>query len=94
MQKRTSIRRLGFDARVLIVLGALSVCMTGLGLAGQASASVRATLAAPESGSTTAISTSQFVNQFDAEPYVGNGYFSQRIPAVGMGLMTGLGTIG
>jgi trehalose/maltose hydrolase-like predicted phosphorylase len=44
--------------------------------------------------STTSISTSQFVNQFDAEPYVGNGYFSQRIPAAGMGLLTGLGTIG
>ncbi|MFL5863804.1 MAG: discoidin domain-containing protein [Solirubrobacteraceae bacterium] len=43
---------------------------------------------------TTSISTSQFVNQFDAEPYVGNGYFSQRIPAAGMGLLTGLGTIG
>lgn len=40
------------------------------------------------------ISTSQFVNQFDTEPYVGNGYFSQRIPAAGMGLLTGLGTIG
>jgi trehalose/maltose hydrolase-like predicted phosphorylase len=44
--------------------------------------------------STTSISTSQFVNQFDTEPYVGNGYFSQRIPAAGMGLLTGLGTIG
>jgi hypothetical protein len=44
--------------------------------------------------SATAISTSQFVNQFDAEPYVGNGYFSQRIPAAGMGFLTGLGTIG
>jgi trehalose/maltose hydrolase-like predicted phosphorylase len=44
--------------------------------------------------STTAISTSQFVNQFDAQPYVGNGYFSQRIPAAGSGLLTGLGTIG
>jgi trehalose/maltose hydrolase-like predicted phosphorylase len=44
--------------------------------------------------STMSISTSQFVNQFDAEPYVGNGYFSQRIPAAGMGLLTGLGTIG
>src|SRR5690242_13172403 len=46
------------------------------------------------SGAATSISTSQFVNQFDAEPYVGNGYFSQRIPAAGMGLLTGLGTIG
>src|SRR5207302_11335849 len=26
--------------------------------------------------------------------YVGNGYFSQRIPAAGVGLLTGLGTIG
>ena len=43
---------------------------------------------------TMSISTSQFVNQFDAEPYAGNGYFSQRIPAAGMGLLTSLGTIG
>jgi trehalose/maltose hydrolase-like predicted phosphorylase len=50
--------------------------------------------AANSTASTTSISTSQFVNQFDAEPYVGNGYFSQRIPAAGMGLLTGLGTIG
>jgi trehalose/maltose hydrolase-like predicted phosphorylase len=63
-------------------------------LAAPASAQVRATASAHASGSTTSISTSQFVNQFDAEPYVGNGYFSQRIPAAGMGLLTGLGTIG
>jgi trehalose/maltose hydrolase-like predicted phosphorylase len=44
--------------------------------------------------STTSISTSKFVNQFDTQPYVGNGYFSQRIPAAGMGLLTGLGKIG
>jgi trehalose/maltose hydrolase-like predicted phosphorylase len=50
--------------------------------------------AAGTGGSTTSISTSQFVNQFDAQPYVGNGYFSQRIPAAGSGLLTGLGTIG
>jgi len=43
---------------------------------------------------TTSITTSQFVNQFDSEPYVGNGYFSQRVPAAGAGLLTGLGTIG
>ena len=49
--------------------------------------------AGPTAG-TTSISTSQFVNQFDAEPYVGNGYFSQRIPAAGTGLLIGLGTIG
>lgn len=53
-----------------------------------------ATAGAGASGSTTSIATSQFVNQFDAEPYVGNGYFSQRIPAAGAGLLTGLGTIG
>jgi trehalose/maltose hydrolase-like predicted phosphorylase len=41
-----------------------------------------------------AISTSRFVNEFDAQPYVGNGYFSQRIPSAGMGLLQGLGTIG
>jgi trehalose/maltose hydrolase-like predicted phosphorylase len=76
------------------VLGALSVCLTGLGLAGQAAAVVRVPRGAGASGSSTALSTSEFVNQFDAEPYVGNGYFSQRIPAAGMGLLTGLGTIG
>jgi trehalose/maltose hydrolase-like predicted phosphorylase len=53
------------------------------------------TTRAPGAGpSTTAISTDQFVNQFDTEPYVGNGYFSQRVPAAGTGLLTGLGTIG
>jgi trehalose/maltose hydrolase-like predicted phosphorylase len=41
------------------------------------------------------ITTHQFVNQFTAEPYVANGYFSQRIPAAGMGFLgTGLDEIG
>jgi trehalose/maltose hydrolase-like predicted phosphorylase len=75
----------------LLVLGAVAMSMIVLGLTDPAAARTQ-----PESagGSTTAISTSQFVNQFDTEPYVGNGYFSQRIPAAGMGLLKGLGTIG
>jgi trehalose/maltose hydrolase-like predicted phosphorylase len=70
------------------------VAGTVLALANPAAAHARAVASASASGSTTSISTSQFVNQFDAEPYVGNGYFSQRVPAAGMGLLTGLGTIG
>jgi trehalose/maltose hydrolase-like predicted phosphorylase len=76
--------------RGLLVLCAVSLWLLGLPAAGQAAGGA----AAGSGGSTTAISTTQFVNQFDAEPYVGNGYFSQRIPAAGMGLLTGLGTIG
>lgn len=49
---------------------------------------------ANSSGGTWAITTNQFVNRFEAEPYVGNGYFSQRIPAAGMGFLGGLGTVG
>ncbi len=55
-------------------------------------------LAAGPSGSAAGgswvLTTHSFVNRFDAEPYVGNGYFSQRIPAAGMGLRGGLGEIG
>jgi trehalose/maltose hydrolase-like predicted phosphorylase len=40
------------------------------------------------------LSTSRFQNQFDAEPYVGNGYFSQRIPAAGMGFVGSPNPIG
>jgi trehalose/maltose hydrolase-like predicted phosphorylase len=72
----------------------LTAVIAGLTLAGPATASARATQSAGTAPSTTSISTSQFVNRFDAEPYVGNGYFSQRIPAAGMGLLTGLGKIG
>ena len=79
MQGRRSVRLAGWVAIAGFVLA----------MAGPAHAR-----AAGSGGSTTAISTSQFVNQFDAQPYVGNGYFSQRIPAAGAGLLTGLGTIG
>jgi trehalose/maltose hydrolase-like predicted phosphorylase len=57
----------------------------GLGLAASARAA---------SGGAWAITTTKFVNRFDTEPYVGNGYFSQRIPAAGMGFRGGLGTVG
>ncbi len=72
------------------------LALTGLvGVLALAAPSANArTLSPAADTSTTSISTTNFVNQFDAEPYVGNGYFSQRIPAAGMGLLTGLGTIG
>lgn len=80
----------------LVALCATGVVVAGsvLALATPAAAQIRTPASAFASASTTSISTAQFVNQFDAEPYVGNGYFSQRIPAAGMGLLTGLGTIG
>jgi trehalose/maltose hydrolase-like predicted phosphorylase len=68
--------------------------IAGLVLAQPAAAIPYAAPAATRGTSTTSISTTKFVNQFDTEPYVGNGYFSQRIPAAGMGLRTGLGKIG
>src|SRR5580704_2789857 len=74
--------------RVRLCLGLVVAAVSAFGVGGIAPA------AAGAADSTTAITTNQFVNQFDAEPYVGNGYFSQRIPAAGMGLLTDLGTIG
>lgn len=56
-------------------------------------ASDRARAAGSGSGA-WAITTARFLNDFQAEPYVGNGYFSQRIPAAGTGFLGGLGTIG
>lgn len=88
------IWQLRLGARALGVLCVISMWTIAVPQAGRAAANVPATPAASGGGSTTSISTAQFVNQFDAEPYVGNGYFSQRIPAAGMGLLTGLGTIG
>lgn len=89
MQATRSPRRL--RPRAVVVMASVTAMAVGLGaLSSSAQARARAA-AAP---STTAISTSRFVNQFDTEPYVGNGYFSQRIPAAGMGLLTGLGKIG
>jgi len=61
---------------------------------GRAEASVPAAAATNASGSSWVLSTSQFVNQFDAAPYVGNGYFSQRIPAAGMGFLSSSNPIG
>jgi trehalose/maltose hydrolase-like predicted phosphorylase len=75
---------------VAAMCGAVGV----VGLVAPSAAGARKTASTGAGPSTTSISTSQFVNSFDAEPYVGNGYFSQRIPAAGMGLLTGLGTIG
>lgn len=34
------------------------------------------------------LSTDRFTDRFDGEPYVGNGYLGQRIPAAGMGFRT------
>jgi trehalose/maltose hydrolase-like predicted phosphorylase len=91
-----SVRQFRCGGRPLIVVCTIAVAVAGsvLALTAPAAAHVRDAASAHATGSTTSISTSQFVNQFDAEPYVGNGYFSQRIPAAGMGLLTGLGTIG
>jgi len=44
--------------------------------------------------STWILSTQQFNNTFEAEPYVGNGYLGLRIPAAGMGYLGGLGKVG
>ena len=79
--------RRGFVVRAAVVL---AVGAGGFATQGVTTAPAFASMG----GSATAISTTQFVNQFDTAPYVGNGYFSQRIPAAGMGLLTGLGTIG
>lgn len=44
---------------------------------------------AGEDNSSWVLSTSSFTNQSETEPYVGNGYLSQRIPAAGMGFLAG-----
>ena len=90
---RASIRRPRARQRTLMVICSVFAAIAGWAVVVPAAGArtPRATGAAPV---TTSISTSQFINQFDAEPYVGNGYFSQRIPAAGMGLLTGLGKIG
>src|SRR5689334_8009647 len=77
-----------------IAASVMGVCLAVVLLPSNAVARVTTARAAGVASSTTAISTTRFVNRFDTEPYVGNGYFSQRIPAAGMGLLTGLGTIG
>jgi trehalose/maltose hydrolase-like predicted phosphorylase len=84
MPPRVLLRRIGVG-RALIALWAVAASAALLGWPAIATAAT---------GSSTTISTSRFVDQFDAEPYVGNGYFAQRVPAAGMGLRTGLGTIG
>jgi trehalose/maltose hydrolase-like predicted phosphorylase len=86
---RALVRCRGVRARASIAFFASLTVLIMLGTPALAAPGVTATGSAP-----TLISTSQFSNQFDAEPYVGNGYFSQRVPAAGMGLLTGLGTIG
>jgi trehalose/maltose hydrolase-like predicted phosphorylase len=86
--RRTRYSSVAFCTIGVVVSGSV------VALAAPAAGQIRTTASARTSVSTTSISTSRFVNQFDAEPYVGNGYFSQRIPAAGMGLLTGLGTVG
>ena len=96
MNTRAFTRWLRFAMRASLAAGAVSVSALafGSGLVGSAAAGVRAANSSGATSSTMTLATTQFVNQFDTEPYVGNGYFSQRIPAAGMGLLTGLGTIG
>src|SRR5437660_6895365 len=76
--------------RMAALIGAGLVAM-GLCATADADAGARA---ARSSIGAWALTTRQFVNDFQAEPYVGNGYFSQRIPAAGMGFLSGLGTVG
>src|SRR5437764_8722495 len=89
MVTRALVRCSAVGAGAWIAFFASLTLLILLGAPGLAASAVAAT-----DSSTTSISTSGFANQFDAEPYVGNGYFSQRVPAAGMGLLTGLGTIG
>ena len=93
VQNRSLVRGIRQRLRELTLVAAMSGLTCALALAAPA-ASAGAAQRAAAGISTTSISTSKFVNQFDTEPYVGNGYFSQRIPAAGMGLLRGLGTIG
>jgi trehalose/maltose hydrolase-like predicted phosphorylase len=81
-------------AAVVASVGVVFACMSAIWPDGRAEASVRAAAATNASGSSWVLSTSQFVNQFDAAPYVGNGYFSQRIPAAGMGFLSSSNPIG
>ena len=94
MHRPSSISRRGVAGARWITTLAVGVWAALVLLPTSAGARVKATRVLGAGSSATAISTGQFVNQFDTEPYVGNGYFSQRIPAAGMGLLTGLGTIG
>jgi trehalose/maltose hydrolase-like predicted phosphorylase len=89
-----SVLRVRRGAAVVASVVVVFACVMAFWLDGRAEASVRGAAATGSGGSSWVLSTSQFVNQFDAEPYVGNGYFSQRIPAAGMGFLGGLGTIG
>src|SRR3954453_6233557 len=89
MGTRALARCSGVGAGASIAFFASLTLLILLGAPGLAGSAVAA-----RGSSTPSISTSVFANQFDAEPYVGNGYFSQRVPAAGMGLLTGLGTIG
>ncbi len=77
-------------AAVLITCASLSAG----GAMGRGNRAVAAPTSGSASGGSWVLATHTFVNHFDAEPYVGNGYFSQRIPAAGMGLRRGLGEIG
>jgi hypothetical protein len=61
---------------VCAFVGLVLVGVTAVWLDGRAAASVRGAAAAGASGSSWILSTSQFVNQFDTEPYVGNGWSS------------------
>src|SRR5437868_2030015 len=94
MHRPSSISRRGVAGARWITTLAVGVWAALVLLPTSAGARVKATRVLGAGSSATAISTGQFVNQFDTEPYVGNGYFSQRIPAAGMGLLTGLGTTG
>src|SRR6202012_5668831 len=81
-------------AWALALVTAVSGVIAGLAFAGPAAAIPYAGATAQAGKPRRSISPPNFVDHVDTEPYVGNGYFSQRVPAAGMGLLTGLGKIG
>jgi trehalose/maltose hydrolase-like predicted phosphorylase len=81
MHYRNSARLAGLTS-VIVLTAALSVAADAV------------PAATPDNGASWLLSTSSFDDQFTAEPFVGNGYFSQRIPAAGMGRSTGQGEAG
>lgn len=88
------VRRGRFVALSIAVMGVTALLIGGMTTAQASDAAGEASAISPNVGCSVEqgdpgwqLSTSRFSNQFDAEPYVGNGHFSQRIPAAGMGLL-------
>ena len=86
-------------AAVVASVGVVFACVTAIWLDGRAEASVRGrllrTVERLELGFVDlAVREPVRRNQFATQPYVGNGYFSQRIPAAGMGFLSSSNPIG